>query len=281
MIMKQFLYTFTSVCILFLISCNEILVEIGDSPIPETDRVVLLEELTGASCPNCPKGSAAVEAILQKYKDKVAAIAIHGDFLAQPVDGRSKYDFRNPKAKDLENWFKPFLGKPCATVNRIELNDPDQKYATVSTGLWQSMIEKELSKPNQLSLIMNNDYDPDTRIINIDITAIPVADLDGSYNISIFLTESGITDAQINGNVIVDDYVHNHVLRDIITRFDGDFFGSDMKQGTRIKKNYTYTLPDNKDGLWNADKMDIVIAIHKSGGTDRTIIQATQSKVIK
>lgn len=261
--------------------CDEIPVDISDAPIPETDRVVLLEELTGASCPNCPKGSKAVEDILERFGDKVAAVAIHGAFLSEPVNNRSKYDFRNPKAKDLENWFRPFLGKPCATVNRIELNDPDQKYASVSTGQWQSMVENELNKPNLMTILMTKHYDAATRKLNIDITAIPVNDLDGSYNITIFLTESNIIDAQINGNVIIDDFEHNHVLRDIITKFDGDIFGSDLKSGSRIKKQYTYTLPDDNQGLWNANQMEIVVAIHKSGGNERTVIQAAQTRIVE
>lgn len=279
--MKRFSYIILAILVIYGTSCNEVLVQIENTPIPETDRVILLEELTGTSCPNCPKGSAAVESILNIYKDNVVAVAIHGDFLSEPIPRRSKYDFRNPKARDLENWFRPFLGKPCATVNRIELDDPTQKYASVTTGLWQSMIESELTKPNQLTLLMDRNFDPQSRKLTIDVTAIPLINLVGSYSITIFLTESGIVDAQINGNVIVDDYVHNHVLRDIVTKFDGDAFGNDLIRGNRIKKTYSYTLPSDENGLWNADNMDIVVAIHRSGGNNRTVIQAGQVKITK
>ena len=277
--MKHLSFILALGALFFGISCNEIPVEIGDTPVPETDKVVLLEELTGASCPNCPKGSAAVESILETFGDKVAAVAIHGDFLAQPIHGRSKYDFRNPKAKDLENWFRPFLGKPCATVDRLELDDPDQKYASVSTGQWQSMIESELRKPKQLSILMKKSYDIATRRLEIDITAIPSVKLDGNYNITIFLTESNIIDAQINGNLIIDDFKFNHVLRDIITKFDGDVLGTDLSNGSHYKKNYSYTLPNDKDGLWKPENMEIVVAIHKSSDNQRTVIQAAKAKI--
>ncbi|MCZ2338104.1 MAG: Omp28-related outer membrane protein, partial [Chitinophagales bacterium] len=262
-------------------SCNEIPVVIGDVSLPDTDRVVLLEELTGASCPNCPKGTAAVEAILDNYPDKVAAIAIHGDFLSDPIKGRSKYDFRNPKAKDLENWFKPFLGKPCATVNRIDLNDPDQRYATAVTGKWQSMVETELNKPHQVSLLMETNYNPSNRALEIDITVIPIADINGSFSISVFLTESHIIDAQINGSNILDDFEHNHVLRDMPTKFDGDLLGTDFKRGQSFKKKYIYTLPDSGDGLWKPENMEVVAAVHKSGANDREVLQAINKKILE
>lgn len=279
--MLKFNKYFVFASILSLASCNEIPVVIGDVSLPDTDRVVLLEELTGASCPNCPKGTAAVEAILDNYPDKVAAIAIHGDFLSDPIKGRSKYDFRNPKAKDLENWFKPFLGKPCATVNRIDLNDPDQRYATAVTGKWQSMVETELNKPHQVSLLMETNYNPSNRALEIDITVIPIADINGSFSISVFLTESHIIDAQINGSNILDDFEHNHVLRDMPTKFDGDLLGTDFKRGQSFKKKYIYTLPDSGDGLWKPENMEVVAAVHKSGANDREVLQAISKKILE
>lgn len=266
---------------IFLYSCEEIMQPIADPEIPVTDRVVLLEELTGASCPNCPKGTAAVEAILQKFPGKVAAIGIHGEFLAKPIPGKSKYDFRNKKAADLENWFQPWLGKPAASVNRVDLNNPDQKYATVSTGQWQANVEKELNKPHQLSILMDLKFDATSRVIDIDFTAIPLVDLDGNYNFTIYLTESKIMDAQTNGNVIIDEFEHNHVLREILTKFDGDVLGTDLKKNVLIKKKYSYTLPSTPEGLWKPENMDVVIAIHHSSPTDRSVVQAAYEHVIK
>lgn len=255
-------------------SCEEIMPPIADPEIPATERVVLLEELTGATCPNCPKGTAAVEAILNKFPGKVAAIGIHGEFLSSPVPNKSKYDFRNPKAAALENWFQPWLGKPAATVNRIDLDNPDQKYATVSTGQWQGNVEKELLKPHQLTLLLNVTYDSVTRIVEIDYTAIPLEDLAGSYNTTVFLTESKIIDAQTNVNVIIDDFEHNHVLRDIVTKFDGDAFGADLIKGETYKRKYSYTLPVTEDGLWKAENMEVIVAIHHNSPSDRSVVQA-------
>ncbi len=262
-------------------SCDEIMKPIGDFEVPDTERVVLLEELTGASCPNCPRGTAEVAAILQEFPGKVAAIGIHGDFLSKPITGRSKYDFRNKKAADLENWFQPWIGKPAATVNRTELNDSNQKYATVITGQWKANVVKELAKPHELSLLLDLKYDDATRIVDIDFTAIPLVNLDGNYNVSIFITESKIIDAQTNSSVIIDEFEHNHVLRDMPTKFDGDAFGTDLKKDTQYKKKYTYTLPKTDDGLWKPENIDVVVAIHHSGGATRNVVQAAYEHLLK
>lgn len=267
--------------IIFLYSsCDEIMPEIADPIIPETSKVVLLEELTGASCPNCPKGTAAVEAIIAKFPGKVAAVAIHGAFLAQPTS-KSKFDFRNPKAAALENWMKPWIGKPAAAVNRIDLQNVDEKYATVSTGIWQSKVEEELQTPLQLSLFFNVKYDKTSREVDIDLTGVPLENLPGNYNVTIYLTESHVIDAQTNVSVVIEDYEHNHVLRDIITKFDGDAFGTDLQKDKPIKKNYKYTLPSSPAGLWIPENMEVVVAIHHSDTENKSVLQAAYKHIIE
>lgn len=275
--MRNFSLYIILITFLFLNSCTEIGPEIGEVSIPSTERVVLLEELTGASCPNCPKGTAAVEAILKKFPGRVAAVGIHGKFLSEPTK-RSKYDFRFKEAEDLENWLKPWLGKPAATVNRVDLGDPDQKYATVVTGQWESMVVSELNKPHRLSVLLDANYNETDKSIEIDITTIPLEDLQGSYNITVFITESKIIDAQIDGNVIKDAFEHNHVLRAFTTKFDGDALATNMKTGESIKKKYVFT-PPVVEGLWVKENLEVVVAVHKSSSNDREVIQAAAKKL--
>lgn len=253
----------------FLSSCDEICPEITDPIIEDNGNVVLLEELTGASCPNCPKGTAAVQAILDKFPGKVTAIAIHGKFLAEPVKNRSKYDFRNEDAKGLEEWFQPWLGKPAAAFNRVDQNSADEKYAIFATGLWQSKVEEELQKEHVMNILMDVKYDETSRVAKIDFTAIPLKDLAGEYNYSIFLTESHIIDAQTNGSVIIDDFEHNHVLRDMATGFKGDFLGTNLIKNESIKKSISHPI----DQLWNPDNIEVVITIHPNSTAPSRIIQ--------
>jgi hypothetical protein len=234
--------------------------------------------LSGASCPNCPKGSTAIDNILKKFPGRVAAVAIHGEFLSRPT-AKSKYDFRNPKAKDLENWFKPWFGKPSASINRV----PDENDIIMVSipDLWQSAVEKELQKPHVLNIIPEIKYDKNTRKIDLEVAAIPLQNLDGNYNVSIFITESNIIDAQTNGAVIIEDYNHKHVLRDMITKFDGDVFGSALKKNDILRKSYSYTLPTTTDGLWVPERLEVVISIHRVDAKDKSVAQAYYSKLVK
>lgn len=273
---KIFIFVIAAITIY---SCNEIMLNIEDPVIPESDRVVLIEELTGASCPNCPKGSAAIEFILSQFPGKVAVVGIHGDFLAQPIKDKSKYDFRNQKAKDLENWLKPWYGKPAATTNRILTEDDQEPYAISSPDLWYAEVAKELQKPHQMNILLAVDYDENKRTIDLDVTAIPLVDLAGNYNISVYLTESDIIDAQSNGSEYVEDYEHKHVLMDMMTNATGDSFGSNLTANDVIKKKFpTYPLPV-REGLFNPEKMEVVVMVSKSNPGERDVIQAAFTKV--
>lgn len=273
---KIFIFVIAAITIY---SCNEIMLNIEDPVIPESDRVVLIEELTGASCPNCPKGSAAIEFILSQFPGKVAVVGIHGDFLAQPIKDKSKYDFRNQKAKDLENWLKPWYGKPAATTNRILTEDDQEPYAISSPDLWYAEVAKELQKPHQMNILLAVDYDENKRTIDLDVTVIPLVDLAGNYNISVYLTESDIIDAQSNGSEYVEDYEHKHVLMDMMTNATGDSFGSNLKANDVIKKKFpTYPLP-MREGLFNPEKMEVIVMVSKSNPGERDVIQAAFTKV--
>lgn len=254
-------------------SCKEIPVVISDPEIPSSDRVVLVEELTGASCSNCPKGTSALESILAVYPERVLVIGIHGEFLSEPTK-YSQFDFRNSTAKALETWFQPWFGKPSATVNRV--SDEFGFLMNPLPDLWLSMVEKELQKEHELNLAMQVNYDETNRRITAEISAIPLVDLSGNYNISVYILESGIIDAQASGAEIIKEYEFNHVLRDMITNFSGDVLGSNLKANQIIRKTYTYTLTEEQSTQWNVDKMAIATMISHADPNNKEVLQAQE-----
>lgn len=263
---------------LFVFSCEEIPVSLADPIIPESDKVVLIEELTGVSCTNCPKGHSALEAIQVTFPKQVAIIGIHGNLLTEPIKNLSKYDFRNQLTRDLEKSFQA-IGKPAAAINRrpnafneLSIPNPD---------LWDGAVRRELGRPHQLNILLDVKYDEASRRVSVEVAAIPLEDLDGNYNISVYLTESNIVDAQANGSENIKDYVHKHVLRDMMTKFDGDILGSNLKKFENIKRTYSYTLPTTPAGLWIPENMELVVMVSHASPTDKSVVQAAYTYVKK
>ena len=228
------LFFLSLLALLSFTGCTEIEMPLSVTPPPVTDRAVLIEKLTGVSCVNCPRGDAAVKDIKSEFEGKVFSISIHGDdSFTVPIKDASRFDFRTQVGKDIESGFT-FLGKPSAVINRVPFNN--NAFANPSIGQWRAAVEKELNKPHVISLFAAVDYDENEKRIQLDVTAIPLIDMDGIYTISVYLTQSGIVDAQLNGNTTERDYVHDNVLLDMMTSFSGDLLGRDLKKDNEIRK---------------------------------------------
>jgi len=260
---------------MLIYSCKEQAVLIPDFIPPESDRVVLIEELTGVKCVNCPQGAAKIKELLQLYEGQLVAIGIHGKVLSEPLE-ESIYDFRNEDAKAIEEYFAP-IGKPAAAINRIG-DFGEQTYLIPDT--WGGAINNELLKDHKLNLELETEYDENTRELTINIGAIALAELAGDIRISVGITESHIIDAQLGSGGIMLEYEHNHVLRDMITNFRGDALTNSISKNEIINKSYTYTLPQD-DNLWVAENCQVVAFVSRVLENSEEILQAAEAHVVK
>ena len=117
-------------------------------------------------------------------------------------------------------------------------------------------------------------------MVDVTIGISPLEDLTGEFKLTIMLTEGKIVDAQDDQNVIILDYEHNHVLRDIITNFDGDIIASELLVGSPISRSYTYTIPDDGSGLWNEEHIEVVAFIANTEGESEEVLQAIQTHLV-
>jgi len=267
---------------LIIISCEEKEVVIPEFVPIDTGKTVYVEELTGVKCPNCPTGSARLESILLNYPDNMIVVGIHGIDLASPISGLSKYDFRNEDAADLEIFLKDFLGKPSAYFNRVRYEELGDLWGNPAPSQWENFVDQELEKPQVMEVSIIKSYNEDTRELEVTVAVLPLEDLSGEFKVTILLTESEIVDAQDDKNEseIVLDYVHNHVLRDVITTFNGDAFASSLTKDAGVSKNYVYTIPNDVEGLWRPEHLEIVAFIANTEGESEEVLQAASEHVL-
>jgi len=259
---------------LVLVSCEEKEVIIPDFVVPATGKIVLLEDLTGVKCPNCPKAAYEIESLLEEFPSNLVAVGIHGTRLTQPIEGYSQYDFRNQFSIDLEDYHYPAWGKPGLLVDRV-LFDGEDYPATPIVENVKSYVVQELNKEQEIELFLSKDYDEGSRQLDLKVGILPLVNLSGNLRISVFITESHIIDAQENNSGIIEDFEHNHVLRTMLTAYNGDPLPTSLKESQPINENFSYQLPEDNTGLWNEDNIDIVVAIGYEGTAGhRDIIQA-------
>lgn len=256
------------VCLIFT-SCFEKQKEIVPF-VPSGNRVVLIEEFTGKGCTNCPKGSKELANLLQQFPQNLVAVSLHAGFFANPTQFPvGVYDLRTEEGEFLINYLTQPIGYPSGVVNRTAVNGDLQ----ISLNQWASAITSAIQVPPAVELNIVRTYDANSRQLVVTINGIGKEDISGEIRLSIMITESGIIDAQdvLEEGGIVDDYEHNHVLRDMLTPAAGAPILTDITTGQTFSGTYMTTI----DPAWDAEKMEIIAFVSLVEGSSFPIIQAT------
>ncbi len=278
--MQKIKFLFLAVPFLFF-SCQEKIVPITIIQ-PEGDRVVVLEEFSGGSCVPCANAHAEIENLLAVYPDNLVVITMHTFVGGQgnPVAG-SQYDFRNQDAHDiLENLGFP-QGIPSGVVDR-KLFDGEMG---LQLGLpsWSGKIADEVLEQPKISVFVENEYDENTRALQINVNLLPLEDLNGDLRLTVVITESGIINKQATPDGVEDNYVHNHIFRDAISSVEGDALGNLKAQESKLV-TYSYTLPEaDGAGPWIPENCEIIAFVSYSGqgGEDKDVLQGGHAKLIE
>ncbi len=275
---NKFLLCFLAVLSITIISCDEVPVVVPMGPSGPTGpvdgdstlKVVLLQELTGVKCPNCPTGAAEAKRLLEQFGEQLVVVAIHGDFLTTPLD-ESLYDFRTDFSRTIEN-NTPFLGKPAAAINRRSFNS--SPFLAYDVDDWETLIQQELEDPAEIKIEIDAEESGGT--INIDIDFTPLVDLQGGYNFAVAITQGAIEDVQEENGNIIEDYEHEHVLRHMFTAPLGDILGSDLPADEAISKTYSFPIPTNASPAYDLSHIEIVAYVTRDGASESPVIQAAK-----
>lgn len=254
--------------LMILSSCDKSIVLVPEFEAIESDRVVLIEEMTGVSCPNCPKGTAEVEAIKELYGDQVIPVGIHGFFLSWPTK-ESKFDFRNDFAKQLEMTLAPGTSKPAALINRsLPMGEPTR--AIASPDLWAGYVADQLNRPPKLSIEIDLTYDKESRVMTVNVGILAIQDVSTPVKISVMILENNIIDAQEDLTDIIEDFEHNHVLRTMLTPFDGAVLVSSLSKNDILNRDYVFAVPEDPQ-LWKIEDLEIVVFVHEANGSGEVL----------
>lgn len=277
---NKLLICFVAVIGFTLASCDEVPVVIPMGPSgpsgpvdgDTTLKVVLMQELTGVKCPNCPTGAAEAKRLLNSYTDQLAVIAIHGDFLTTPL-AESQYDFRTDFSRTIEN-NTPFLGKPAAAINR-RLFDANSIFLAYDVDDWEGLIQQELETPAKMKIDL--DISESGGVLSVDVDITPLEDLAGGYNIAVALTQSAIEDVQEENGNIIEDYEHEHVLRHMFTAALGDILGSGLMAEETITKSYSFAFPTDASPAYDPEHLEVVAYITRDGASESPVVQAAKA----
>lgn len=204
------------------------------STTPENKKVIL-EELTGVNCTYCPDGHKRANAIKDNNPDNVFLVNIHAGGYATPRAGQP--DLRTTEGNAINSVANPAGSYPAGSINRFKT----PQWAE-NRGLWNASTNTILSQSSPVNLYVKSFFDRTTRELTTEVEVYYTDDVSSNNKLTVMLTQDGILGPQSGGtryypeNFIGDQYIHNHVLRDVIT--PGGAWGETITETN--KGNYTY-----------------------------------------
>ncbi|MBL7719504.1 MAG: Omp28-related outer membrane protein [Flavipsychrobacter sp.] len=248
------------------------------STIPAQEaRRVFVEEFTGVSCPNCPAGHNILKAAKVAAGERMISVAYYktGTPLTAPRPTTDD-DFRMQLANDIDGTiFGGMAGSlPIAGVDRAVYSSK----TLIDRALWSSTITNRLSVPAKANLTVTSTYDEATKKVKATITATFPEALDKKVYVTIGMYQDSIIDAQ-EDQVLgeLEDYVHNHVFRQMITPTaqNGVELGTTgMYEAGRVYvRSFT---ADVNDPRYVAEHCRIFAVLHYMDGSSKEVLQAAE-----
>jgi thiol-disulfide isomerase/thioredoxin len=224
---------------------------------------VLVEDYTGVWCGNCPRVVHALELADQQLginKNQLVKVAIHRSS-SNPQD--SSYDPYNFDSSQ----FEPNGGYPKAFINRKTRWTP-LEYNNLGMVISQTQILKRLGLKLKSELVSNNS-------IKLTVDGLFAENLQ-NIKLVVYVLESGYVYNQINytafynGADPIINFVHDHVLKDILTQHNGDVIAN-TSTGSDFSREFTI----NTSSFQDINKVEFVAFFVNNDGT---VLNARLSK---
>ena len=236
--------------------------------VPAPDhKVVLFEEFTGVHCVNCPIGHQLSTQIQAAHADSIVLVAIHNSNpLADPFEGEE--DFRTPEGIQISDNLGGTAAIPCAAIDRVDF-DQDSKVAEY-TPFWDTRVKTRLKEVPPMNIALKSHYSAADRTLTVTVTVRYTQAVSQPNHLSVMLIESNIISPQkLPDNSVDSNYVHMHVLRDMLTPVNGVLLDADKQPGRVFIKEFRITLPPS----WNEAECEVVAFVHNIG-TSQEVYQA-------
>ena len=286
-----FLSVITVAVLTFLSCCKEVGPEINlhggsntasdttyiESPVVSAEaKNVLIEEFTGVQCPNCPAGHAQVAALKAQYPGRVTGIALHpNNALGYPYP-YSAQNLIDANSTSLLNYLGSPGFEPCAGIDRQLFSN--QTNILTDRSYWGGFTAQELALSPQVNILLSDAYNAATNSLTVIAELHYTQNVTQANNITVALTEDSIVTAQLDGTTIDTSYVHNDVLRTLLTGTTGDNVAYNanvtLVAGRVVRLVYQATLKT----AWKPQNMHIVAYVHEHASS-QVVYQVKEMKL--
>ena len=239
-------------------------------------KKVLLEEFTGVRCVNCPQAQAEIKNLQTDnlFGEDLIAVSYHAGFFARPYS-TSEIDFRTQAGTDILNFLETPIGYPSGVINRTQF-DGESSAQLIQYATWGGFVGQALAEDARIAIDLSATYTSANRQLDISIATTALDNIAEALNITVLITENGLTDIQLTPEGEVDNYEQIHTFRTMLTGTFGDALATSLSTSERIDNEYSFNLPSD----WVAENCSVVAFVHQAT-EGKEVLQVAEVKIVK
>lgn len=178
----------------------------------------LLVEYTGWRCPNCPRAAEKAHELMKSNPGGLIVVECHpaSNGLTRPDRG-GKDDYTCPEADEYYLYMSGMTDTPFPTGVFDFTPQADDTYFTDESS-WGAQMMRSCQREMQVDAMAEATYDGESRKVHVGV-ALQLGETElREVQCVVWLTEDSIVGQQfMPDGSRVNDYVHNHVLRQVLT----------------------------------------------------------------
>lgn len=225
------------------------------------EQRVLGVYFTSTGCTSCPVASRGIVALQEANPGRISVVSFHSDLgsIADPMT--------IPATAEFNSALGGFDGLPRLFWNMRKGTK------LIGPTFTESFAEETASYTPASGVAIETAYDEAS--LELDVTIGITSNLPSVYRYLVFLVEDGIVADQTGD----PDYVHNNVVRAVLTGATGDKINDNLPLTVGVEAKATESVVLSKD--WNPANMRVVVASMTSdnGGYDWTADNVNECRV--
>lgn len=238
--------------------------------IPSVYKKILIEDITGVRCVNCPKAAEESVRLKNKYGDTIVPMAIYIKSLpiySDPWAGNA--DLRTDAAEEIANAIGMPVGLPGGYIDRFKFGSN----AALVINQWENSYKQRRGTSPVIITLSFENLANNKIILRTKLTYTEDKSNE-SHKLALYIIENGIIGKQSTNepgkSPYIEDYEFNHVLRGSIGNALGSRLGEPLVKGRIFEKDFEFDW--NKDWVINSCSL-VAVVLDES---DNSVIQVEE-----
>jgi hypothetical protein len=236
------------------------------------DKRVVVEDISGVRCVNCPQAATAAHNIKDNNPDRVTILTLHSNgFSAFTHPYSDTFNTLEATLIIEQLTIGTIAGLPIGAVQRKIF--PGKSGTVTPYGTWAGYAASELLLKADVNVELDVITDKPNRKVTANVKSSFTSANDTAVYLTLILTESHIISEQDSKDSLITRYEHNFILRKTITPYNGILISDKAIMGQVCEKGFEFEIPKK----YNYDNCSVVALVHRREiGKNIEILQSAE-----